>query len=250
MSVGSPPRSLIFRPVWMGCASCSSPTCTLGRRPRVGSSSEFARRLSTANADLIVVTGDLVDDHAPDCAHYATALGTLAAPLGVYVVPGNHDVYANWPAVRAELAKLPLTVLVNESRIVQRGDARFAIAGTGDPAGRWIPTSHAAPDIDGALRHVPAGMFTIALAHNPSLWSGLADRGVHLTLSGHTHWGQLAVPAFKWSLAGVFLDHAMGLMTRGESLLYVHPGTGFWGIPFRIGARPEVTIITLERGLH
>jgi uncharacterized protein len=201
-----------------------------------------------ADADLIVITGDLVDDHAPDSAHYAAALGDLAARHGVYIVPGNHDVYANWPAVRSELQRLPVTILVNESRVVQRGAARFAIAGTGDPAGRWIPTSHAAPDIDAALRHVPPGTFTIALAHNPALWPGLAERGVHLTLSGHTHWGQLALPAFKWSLAGLFLDHAMGAVQQGESVLYVHPGTGFWGIPFRIGARPEVTIIELRRG--
>jgi predicted MPP superfamily phosphohydrolase len=120
--------------------------------------------------------------------------------------------------------------------------------GTGDPAGRSIVASGAAPDVDAALRDVPPGTFTIALAHNPSLWPALADRGVHLTLSGHTHWGQLALPAFKWSLAGVFLDHAMGVVSRGESVLYIHPGTGFWGIPFRIGARPEVAIITLKRG--
>jgi hypothetical protein len=203
---------------------------------------------TAAGGDLIVVTGDLVDDHALDSAHYATALGDLVAPLGVYVVPGNHDVYANWPAVRAELDRLPVTILVNESRLVRRGDGRFAIAGTGDPAGRWIATSHAAPDIDATLRAIPPGTFTIALAHNPSLWPALAERGVHLTLSGHTHWGQLALPAFKWSLAGVFLDHAMGVVTRDASLLYIHPGTGFWGIPFRIGARPEVTIIELRRG--
>ena len=201
-----------------------------------------------AGGDLIAVTGDLVDDHARDSAHYAEALGSLAAPLGVYVVPGNHDVYANWPAVRAELEKLPVTILLNESRVVRRGDGQLAIAGTGDPAGRWIATSQAAPDIDAALRQVPPGTFTIALAHNPSLWPALADRGVELTLSGHTHWGQLALPAFKWSLAGVFLDHAMGVVTRGASVLYIHPGTGFWGIPFRIGARPEVTIIELRRG--
>jgi hypothetical protein len=203
-----------------------------------------------AGADVIVITGDLVDDHAPDVAHYARSLGDLSAPLGVYVVPGNHDVYANWPAVRAELERLPVTVLVNDSRLIERGGGRFAIAGTGDPAGRWIATSHAAPDIEAALRDVPRGTFTIALAHNPSLWSALADRGVHLTLSGHTHWGQLALPAFKWSLAGVFLDHAMGALARDASLLYIHPGTGFWGIPFRIGARPEVTIITLRRALR
>jgi predicted MPP superfamily phosphohydrolase len=203
-----------------------------------------------AGGDLIAVTGDLVDDHASDSAHYATALGGLTAPLGVYVVPGNHDVYANWPAVRGVLERLPVTILVNESRVIERGGGRFAVVGTGDPAGRWIPTSHAAPDIDAALRDVPAGTFTIALAHNPALWPPLADRAVDLTLSGHTHWGQLALPALKWSLAGVFLDHAMGVVTRDASLLYIHPGTGFWGIPFRIGARPEVTIIELRRGAH
>ena len=201
-----------------------------------------------AGGDLIVVTGDLVDDHARDTAHYASSLGDMTAPLGVYVVPGNHDVYAGWPSVRAALERLPVTILVNQSRLVRRGDGRFAIAGTGDPAGRWIATSHAAPDIDAALRDIPEGAFTIALAHNPSLWAALAERGVQLTLSGHTHWGQLALPAFKWSLAGVFLDHAMGAVTRDASLLYIHPGTGFWGIPFRIGARPEVTIIELRRG--
>ena len=204
--------------------------------------------VAAARGDVIAVTGDLVDDHAPDSAHYATALGDLTAPLGVYVVPGNHDVYANWPAVRAELDRLPVTTLVNESRVIRRGSGQFAIAGTGDPAGRWIATSNAGPDIDATLRDVPPGTFAIVLAHNPSLWPALADRGVPLTLSGHTHWGQLALPAFKWSLAGVFLDHAMGVVTRGASLLYIHPGTGFWGIPFRIGARPEVTIIELRRG--
>ena len=206
--------------------------------------------IDVSGADLIAVTGDLVDDHARDSAHYATALGTLYARLGVYVVPGNHDVYANWPAVRAELDRLPVTVLVNESRMVQRNGGVFAIAGTGDPAGRWVSTSRAAPDIDATLRDVPDGTFTIALAHNPSLWSALADRGVQLTLSGHTHWGQLALPSFRWSLAGVFLDHAMGVISRDSSVLYIHPGTGFWGIPFRIGARPEVTIIELRRGRH
>jgi uncharacterized protein len=66
-------------------------------------------------------------------------------------------------------------------------------------------------------------------------------------LSGHTHWGQLALPAFNWSLAGIFLDPAMGVIVGDGSLLYIHPGTGFWGIPFRIGARPEVSIISLKR---
>jgi uncharacterized protein len=81
-------------------------------------------------------------------------------------------------------------------------------------------------------------------------------------LSGHTHWGQLALPKLGWSLAGVFLPHAMGAYTdatgveptgpvatgAGGSLLYISPGTGYWGLPFRIGAYPEITLVTVSRG--
>lgn len=125
------------------------------------------------------------------------------------------------------------------------------VAGTGDPAGRWrgdgAPDS-AAPDLDAALQEAGPGDFVLALAHNPALWPGLAERGVPLTLSGHTHWGQLAIPALGWSLAGVFLDLAMGVYERDGALLYVHPGTNYWGIPFRLGAPPEVTVFELRRG--
>lgn len=208
------------------------------------------RAIEAARADLIVVTGDLVDDFARDVEVYAAAFGSLAAPLGVWVSPGNHDVYAGWDEVRARLERLPLTVLVNDARVVKRGDARLAVAGLGDPAGRhWTREggASAAPAPARALRDIPAGVFTIALAHNPSLWPDLAKRGVALTLSGHTHWGQLAHRRLDWSLASHFLEHAMGMAAVDGSLLYIHPGTGYWGIPFRLGAWPEVTVITIQR---
>ena len=208
------------------------------------------RMLDDTRADLLVVTGDLVDDFARDVDVYGAAFGELSAPLGVWVSPGNHDVYAGWTDVRARLELLPLRVLVNESRVLERAAARIAIVGLGDPAGRhWQREGGgaAAPDAARALRDVPADAFTIALAHNPSLWPDLAERGVRLTLSGHTHWGQLAHPALAWSLASHFLEHAMGTAVRGSALLYIHPGTGYWGIPFRLGAWPEVTRITLRR---
>jgi predicted MPP superfamily phosphohydrolase len=85
------------------------------------------------------------------------------------------------------------------------------------------------------------------MAHNPLLWPALAQRGVQLTLSGHTHYGQLSIPAFGWSLASLFLEHAMGWHRRGRSLLYINPGTNYWGLPLRLGALPEVTVITLRR---
>jgi len=93
------------------------------------------RAVEHARPDLVAITGDLIDDHAPDVAHFGAAFGTLAAPLGVYAVAGNHDVYAGWSPVAAGLAMLPLRVLVNEAAVVERGGDRLAIVGVGDPAG-------------------------------------------------------------------------------------------------------------------
>jgi hypothetical protein len=199
--------------------------------------------------DLIAVTGDLIDDRAEDVAVYAKELGSLDAPLGVYMIPGNHDVYAGWEEVENGLRHAELgTVLVNDLRLVQRGAATIALVGTGDPAGGARGSSRAAPDVERALSRVPDGATVIAFAHNPALWPALAARGVALTLSGHTHWGQFAFPKRGWSLASPFLEHAMGAHTDRESLLYISPGTGYWGIPFRLGASPEVTLVTLRSG--
>ncbi len=198
--------------------------------------------------DIIVVTGDIVDDRVEDLEVYAAALGHMRAPSGIYLIAGNHDVYAGWPAVESRLRRGDLgTLLVNESREIRRGNAAIAIVGTGDPAGHGFPDAGVAPDIDQAMSGVPEGRFVIALAHNPALFAALAKRGVALTLSGHTHWGQVALPAAGWSMASMFLEDAMGVITRGRSLLYISPGTGYWGIPFRIGATGEITHVTLRR---
>ena len=199
--------------------------------------------------DIIAVTGDLVDDRAEDVAAYVRALGSLEAPLGVYMIPGNHDVYAGWEEVEESLRSAHLgTILVNEVKLLHRGGATLALVGTGDPAGGPRGSSRAAPDVERALSRVPESATTIAFAHNPALWPTLAARGVALTLSGHTHWGQFALPKLGWSLASPFLEHAMGAHTEKDSLLYISPGTGYWGIPFRLGASPEVTLVTLRRG--
>ena len=204
-----------------------------------------------ATPDIIAVTGDVVDDRAEDVPWYAAAFARLEAPLGVYVIPGNHDIYAGWDAVARSLRqRTDATILVNDARLVERRGARLAIVGTGDPAAGgghgFKPNETAAPDVDRALAHVPAATTIVAFAHNPALWPGLAERGVALTLSGHTHWGQFALPRLGWSLASPFLEHAMGGHRAGDALLYINPGTGYWGIPFRLGAFPEITIVTLR----
>jgi predicted MPP superfamily phosphohydrolase len=181
-----------------------------------------ARAVRDASPELIVVTGDLIDDFPADVDSYGRVFGALAAPLGVYAIPGNHEVYAGWDEVRARLERLPLTVLVNRAVGVKRNGSRLAVVGTGDPAFGPGTVGDAAPDIEA--------------------------RRVGLTLSGHTHWGQLAFPRLGWSLASPFLELAMGAHTSGESLLYIHPGTGYWGLPFRLGHSSQVAIIELRRG--
>jgi predicted MPP superfamily phosphohydrolase len=208
--------------------------------------------VANARADVVAITGDQVDDHAPDVAHFAEAFRELNAPLGVYAIAGNHDVYAGWRGVRAGLEAMGVRVLVNEALALRRGAARLWLAGTGDPAAIGAvgqETRDAAPDIPRTLAQVPDDAFTVALAHNPALWPALAKRGVQLTLSGHTHYGQFSIPRIGWSLASPFLQLAMGGYQAGDSLLYINPGTGYWGLPLRIGALPEVTVVTLRRGL-
>ncbi|MDQ6612017.1 MAG: metallophosphoesterase [Gemmatimonadota bacterium] len=209
-----------------------------------------ANTVQLLQPDIIAVTGDLIDDRPEDVSDYALSLGQMNAPLGVFMIPGNHDVYAGWNAVNGALgAAIQGRILVNESQVIHVGSAAVAIVGLGDPAGglRGLG-ANVAPDIEKSFRDVPANTVVIALAHNPGLWVALQQRGAALTLSGHTHWGQFSIPALNWSIASPWLKHAMGAYGEGRSLLYISPGTGFWGVPFRIGAWPEITNITLRQG--
>ncbi len=209
----------------------------------------IANTVRSLEPELIAVTGDLVDDHPEDTDRYADVINTLSAPLGTFVIPGNHDVYAGWQRVARRLKERGGShVLANQSRTVTRNGATLAIAGTGDPAAGH-DGANGGVDIEATLSQVPVGVPVLALAHNPALWPALAQRGVALTLSGHTHWGQLALPHFGWSVASPFLAHAMGGHTAGGSLLYINPGTGYWGIPFRLGAWAEITRVTLRGAL-
>lgn len=217
-------------------------------------SRKFLRRIAdavrNAKPDLLVFTGDQVDDYPEDLIPFRDAFGDLTAPHGVIAIAGNHDVYAGWTNVRRGMEEMGMKVLVNEAIPLKRGDEQLWIAATGDPAGSQWPRGGggaAAPDVARTLAEIPPGAVTLALAHNPVLWPALAARGVQLTLSGHTHHGQFSIPSLGWSIASVFLEHAMGIHRRGQSLLYINPGTNYWGIPLRVGSLPEVTVVTLAR---
>ena len=208
----------------------------------------IARATEEAKPHIIAYTGDQVDDHPRDIDVFAASLAHLSAPLGVYAIAGNHDVYAGWSEVRRGLEAMGVTVLVNHAVKLVHNDVMFWLAGTGDPAGVQFVRGQesGAPDVDLTMSQVHQDGFCVVLAHNPRLFGPLAERGANVVLSGHTHHGQFSIPSKNWSLASVFLEYAMGTYERGGSLLYVSPGTNFWGIPFRIGALPEVTVISLR----
>lgn len=211
--------------------------------------SRVADAVRRADPHLVVLTGDQVDDFPRDVEPLGRALGELSAPLGVFAIAGNHDVYAGWRAVREGMEALGWTVLVNRSVPLHWNGSHFWIAGTGDPAGSGGPMGPdptVAPDIPATLAEVPHDGFVVVLAHNPVLWPALAAQGADVTLSGHTHYGQIALPRWNWSLASPFLRHAMGLHREGDRWLYINPGTNFWGLPLRIGTPPEVTVIHLQ----
>ena len=204
-----------------------------------------------AEPDLIAITGDQVDDFAHDAARFVEFFGGLTSTMGSVAIAGNHDVFAGWDAVARRLAEGGITVLVNQAMPLHRDGHRVWLAGTGDPAGgswRSGGGTHAAPDVDRTLAGVPDDEMVIVLAHNPALWPALAARGVDLTLSGHTHYGQVAIPWLRWCLASAFLDLAMGAHQRDDALLYINPGTNYWGLPLRVGTPPEVTVLTLRGG--
>ena len=116
-----------------------------------------------------------------------------------------------------------MRVLVNDAEVVKRGDSELWMVGTGDPAGAQrmvLGGEEAAPDLQKSLAKVPPGAFTLGLAHNPASWPHLAGRGARMTLSGHTHHGQLSIPFLNWCLATPFLGEiAMGAPRRGGAAL-------------------------------
>ncbi|MEM7052197.1 MAG: metallophosphoesterase [Acidobacteriota bacterium] len=223
----------------------------IGPHTSRGFLARMVAEIERADPDLVVFTGDQVDDFARDVELFNQTFRRLQPPLGRIAVAGNHDVYAGWDKVHRGLEAGGCRVLVNQAMALERHGQRLWIAGTGDPAGRaWRRDGGAAatPDVVATLDAVPPGEATLALAHNPALWPALAGRGVDLTLSGHTHYGQFALPRLGWCAASPFLDLAMGAHRSDRSLLYIHPGSNYWGIPVRIGTPPEVTLLTLRRG--
>ena len=206
--------------------------------------------VTAQQADLIVVTGDMVHRSQPAYTDQAAQLvARLKAREGVLAVMGNHDWGTShlgggneWLAdrVAAALAAQKVRLLRNESVAVRRGRAKLHIVGLEDYWGKRF-------DPDAAFAHVPTSAPCIALSHNPDTFIELLDRSAAWILSGHTHGGQVNLPLVGPLFVPVrHKQFVAGAYQIGEHHLYVNRGLG-WLIRIRFNARPEITEFTLQR---
>ncbi len=212
------------------------------------------------HAELILFTGDLVNDKADEMHDYMDVFNRLKAPMGVFSTLGNHDYgdYVDWPSEAAKKANLERLkqihgelgwrLLMNEHVVLEKNNEQIALLGIENWSafGRFPKYGR----MDLAYPGTEKYPFKILMSHDPSHWDAeirpkYAD--IDLMLAGHTHGMQFGVenPYFKWSPVQYFYKEWAGLYKSGRQKLYVNRGYGFIGYPGRVGIMPEITVIEL-----
>jgi predicted MPP superfamily phosphohydrolase len=210
--------------------------------------------------DLIVFTGDLVNDRATEMDPYQNSFGRLTAPLGVFSTLGNHDYgdYVQWPTAQAKIdnlealkkvhANMGWRLLMNEHVVLEKKGEKIALLGIENWGAKARFPKYGKMDLAyPGTENIP---FKILLSHDPSHWDAqiLPEYpGIDLMLSGHTHGMQFGLenPYFKWSPVQWMYKQWAGLYEQGSQKLYVNRGYGFIGYPGRVGILPEITVIEL-----
>jgi predicted MPP superfamily phosphohydrolase len=197
-------------------------------------------RVACERPDLLLLGGDLVNSAWREVRLYERALARVAPPLGMFAVPGNHEYYraGDRDPWEAWLSDHGVEVLLNRGRRVERAGASLWIAGVDD-------LTEGRPDVAAALLGRRDGEPAVLLSHHPDEFVAAAAADVELTLSGHTHGGQIRIAG--WSpLHHSRLGYERGMYERGPSRLIVSRGVGVTALPFRIGATPEIVLVTLR----
>lgn len=207
------------------------------------------------DADLIAFTGDLVNSRASELPEFMSVLSRLKAKDGVFSIVGNHDygTYVHWDSeadrqanfrkLIEEERQMGWDILLNENRILHRKNDSIALVGVENSGNPPFPDY---ADMPKALKGTE-GMFKVLLSHDPTHWrrSVLPDTDIQLMLAGHTHDMQVSVLGFSASQF-IYPEHR-GMYLEGDRGLYVNIGLGFVLFPFRLGAWPEITVITLKQ---
>ena len=206
--------------------------------------------------DMILFTGDLVNNQASEVEPYLKTLGQLHAQDGIYSIWGNHDYceYGNNHSIGAlkrnrrmlygYQESLGWHQLMNEHHVVSHGMSSIAVIGVENPG---QPPFTNRSNLKKAMKGLNPDMFKILLSHDPHHWRReVVGKKIQLTLAGHTHAGQLKIG--KWTPARMAFKEWGGAYRIGEQMLYVSSGIG-GSFPFRLGAWPELTVVTLKRDL-
>jgi predicted MPP superfamily phosphohydrolase len=210
--------------------------------------------------DLVLFTGDLVNDRATEMQEYMDVFSRIKAPLGVYSTFGNHDYgdYVRWDSRQDKAANLEQLkrvheelgwrLLMNEHVVLERSNQQISILGIENWSAKGSFPKYG--KMEQAYQGAENYPFKILMSHDPSHWEAEVIPkypDVDLMLSGHTHGMQFGVeiPGFKWSPVQYVYKQWAGLYESGRQKLYVNRGFGFIGYPGRVGILPEITVIEL-----
>ena len=218
------------------------------------------KMIMAQEADLILFTGDLVNDHASEMNDYTEIFARLNAPMGVFSTLGNHDYgdYRQWSSedekqqnlerLKQMQANMGWRLLMNEHVVLEKQGQQIALLGIENWGAKANFPKY------GKLNEAYAGAekypFKILMSHDPSHWDAQVRpeySDIDLTLSGHTHGMQFGVelPGFKWSPVQYVYKQWAGLYEEEKQKLYINRGYGFIGYPGRVGILPEITLIEL-----
>jgi len=210
--------------------------------------SSYVEIISGLDPHLVVITGDIINWGDQYVSETAEALSKIKARAGVFAILGNHDFYCDVATLCRRLAQAKVLVLRNRwQEIYRNGSEAGFIAGIDDPR-----SIHRRPALDQALQGMPREGFRMLLAHRPNAFEQAVAAGMHLTLAGHTHGGQVIVPlppGSSTSLSRLAYERDRGLYRSGEALLYVNRGLGVVGPPVRINCPREITRIVLRKAV-
>ncbi len=209
------------------------------KRPYVEAIVTAVNRLG---ADLIAITGDLVDGPVAELAVHTAPLSALRSRYGTFFVTGNHEYYCGEAAWRVELERLGLTVLANEHVVLRHRGVPLVLAGVTDYSAHHFDPAQRSDPQAALLGAPPDAAARILLAHQPRTAAAASRAGFDLQLSGHTHGGQF----WPWTLFVRFQQpFTSGLHKVGNLWVYISRGTGYWGPPKRLGAPSEITLLRL-----
>ena len=216
-----------------------------------GQMERWRRLAEEERPELLLITGDIVDSLPEEAEAFVAAFKGFKAPRGMFAILGNHDYFTDPRPIWQSLEAMGIQFLENRHAVLERNGALLALVGLQDGMARHGHFRHIrygpGPSPELAIQGIPPTAWRLCLSHRPSDWNLARRTGSHLTLSGHTHGGQVnLIPGI--SSAVIMGPYTAGLYSKGDDHLYVSRGLGVVGLPMRIGAPPEITVITLRRG--